>query len=68
MFHLKRNLPYWERAARLVLAAILAWLTWTFASGPGSWVGWLAVASLAFTTIVGYCPACAMIGRRHVGD
>lgn len=68
MFHLKRNVPSWERAARLLLAAILAGLTLTIASGPVSWVGWLTVATLAVTALVGFCPACAMVGRRPVGD
>jgi hypothetical protein len=68
MLYLKRNLPSWERTARLVLATTLAALTWAFASGLAAWAGWLAVASLALTAVAGFCPACAMVGRRAVGD
>lgn len=68
MFYLKRNLPYRERAARLVLAAIAAAALWVFAIGAAAWAGSLIAASLALTAIVGFCPACAMVGRRSIGE
>lgn len=68
MFYLKSNVPAWERAARLVLAAVLAGLAWRFADGLISWAGGLTAASLALTAVAGFCPACAMVGRRPVGD
>ncbi len=65
MFYLKRNVPAAERIARLagatlmVLAAVLgglepAWAWLLGASGLG----------LALTALLGFCPACAMMGRR----
>lgn len=67
MFFLKRNLPVWERAARLLAGAALgAVLVGDLTSG---FVTWLAVASaltLVLTAFVGFCPACAMVGRRYL--
>jgi hypothetical protein len=67
MFYLKRNLPHWERAARLVLALLVAAAAASFFSGMAAWAGWLGAATLALTAAVGFCPACAMIGRRSIG-
>jgi hypothetical protein len=59
-----KNVPNGERAVRLLLSigAIAAALT--FFSPPWSLV--LAASALGFslTGIVGYCPACALVGRR----
>lgn len=63
MFHVK-NVPVWERVLRVlaglaVAAAALHWL-------PGAW-GWLVAAGslgLVASGLVGYCPMCAMVGRR----
>ncbi|MEO3711146.1 YgaP-like transmembrane domain [Roseateles flavus] len=65
MFYLKRNVPAAERIARLagatlmVLAAVLGGLepAWAWLLG-GSGLG------LALTALLGFCPACAMMGRR----
>ncbi len=64
MFYVK-NVPGWERAVRVamgvgLLAASLAY----FGSTIGGWVAGLAGAMAVMTGLVGYCPACAMIGRR----
>lgn len=69
MFYLKRNLPMWERACRLVLAAILIGLA--FSSWPTAglaWLAWAAAAILIMTAAIGFCPACAMVGRRPVKE
>ena len=65
MFYLKRNVPAAERIARLagatlmVLAAVIGGLepAWVWLLG-GSGLG------LALTALLGFCPACAMMGRR----
>ncbi len=67
MLYLKRNLPMWERAGRIIAGAlvggaILAGFT------PGIWM-WLAAgtaATLVLTAFVGFCPACAIAGRRYL--
>jgi len=68
MFYLKRNVPNWERAARLVVAAILAVVASMGAVDMPAWAGWLIAVALALTAIVGFCPACAMVGRRPIGE
>lgn len=65
MFYLKRNLPAWERILRLAVGALLALLAYagTFPSWP-VWVQVSAAAVLGGTALVGFCPACALVGRR----
>lgn len=73
MFHLKRNLPGWERGTRIALAAVVAGAA-TTGSAMGlvtSLVAWAAGAvalTLLATAVVGFCPACAMLGRRPARD
>ncbi len=59
-----KNLPVWERIARLVAAVAVA--TYGVVDVGGRW-GWVAVAvaaGLALTGVFGFCPACALAGRR----
>lgn len=65
MFYLKRNLPAWERSLRLAVAALLALLAYAgaFPSWP-VWVPGSAAAVFGATALVGFCPACALAGRR----
>ncbi len=61
----EKNLPLWERALR-VLAA-LALIAGGLLGLPGTALGWFLAASGAFvglTGFVGFCPACAMVGRK----
>lgn len=59
-----KNLPNWERVLRVVvgvLVAVGALIAW-----PGT-IGWLVAASAAGAVVsglLGFCPACAMVGRR----
>lgn len=65
MFHLKRNMPTLERWGRLLGAALMALAAWQGGLGTTwAWVLGLSGASLAATAVVGFCPACAMLGRR----
>lgn len=75
MLFLKRNLPNWERALRvlaglgLVGAALgavggLGVLT----AGPLKFVALASAATLILTAFVGFCPACALVGRRYLDD
>ena len=64
MFYAK-NLPAWERVARIVLGlvgliyAALNLGTSTLAVGVG-----VTAATLAVTGLFGFCPMCAMVGRK----
>ncbi len=63
----RKNLYAWEQVVRLIAAAAMVgggifWL--------GGWPGWALAAAglmLGATGIFGYCPACAMVGRRPIG-
>ncbi len=59
-----KNLPTWERVLRVGLGAALA--VAALMHWPGL-VGWLvagACAGVALSGLVGFCPACALVGRR----
>ena len=60
----KKNLPPPERVVRLVGAALMALCAIYFA---GTTVGWvlaiIAVVSVV-TSLVGFCPLCAIAGRK----
>ncbi|MFB9262963.1 DUF2892 domain-containing protein [Bradyrhizobium erythrophlei] len=64
MFY-RRNLPGWERAVRAILGAVMIGYGLVgLAAGP---VGYLVAAGGAvaiLTGFVGFCPMCAMVGRR----
>ena len=64
----RKNLYSWEQLLRagagLTLAAIGLW-AW-----PGSGAGYAAAATgigVALTGVLGFCPMCAMAGRRLKG-
>lgn len=64
MFYVK-NVPNWERALRLLMGllalgfAAMNWGTSGLAVGAG-----VVGAMLAMTGLVGFCPMCAMVGRK----
>ncbi len=64
MFYAK-NVPGWERAARVIagLSMVGAGLFYF----PGSMLGYGVAASgvvALLTGFVGFCPMCAMVGRK----
>ena len=68
MTFFRRNLPAWERLLRLAAAVALAAFAWSqpFGSWP-VWLAWAAVPVLAISAVAGFCPACALFGRRLPG-
>ena len=67
MIYLKRNLPIWERVLRLALAAVVVALGQVLGpEGLWTWLAWGAGLMLAGTAAVGFCPACALLGRCSV--
>lgn len=69
MFHLKRNLPAWERVIRLCLGVFAAAGAFYFLpTGTLRLLGFAMAAVLASTAVVGFCPACAMLGRKAPGQ
>jgi hypothetical protein len=65
MFYLKRNVPVVERGLRVVAGIAGAGLAIAFARQPiGMWVGIACGLMFAVTGLVGYCPMCAIGGRK----
>lgn len=63
MVYLK-NLPVWERLLRLALGLVTAACGLLGIGGPLGW-GLVAVGvGIALTGALGFCPACALAGRR----
>ncbi len=64
MFYAK-NLPLWERTLRILAGA--ATIAYAGLAAPSMAVMALAIATgatLILTSLFGFCPACAMVGRR----
>lgn len=60
-----KNLPVWERALR-VAASVAAVVLAVVLASPWNWVAAASAVGLVSTGLVGFCPACAMVGRRPV--
>ncbi|MEP6565824.1 MAG: DUF2892 domain-containing protein [Mesorhizobium sp.] len=61
----EKNLPRWEQILRVVAAAVM--ITCGLIGLPGLAIGYLIAAAGVYTGVtgfLGYCPACAMAGRR----
>jgi hypothetical protein len=68
MFHLQRNLPAWERLLRVCAGIAIAAVAWQqLPAGGLLWALLVAAATSVATAVVGFCPACALVGRRPLG-
>ena len=68
MLYFKRNVPGWERFLRIAAGLAVAVIAFYFARLPiGMWVGIAGGIMFALTGLVGFCPMCAMVGRKPVG-
>lgn len=64
-----KNLPVWERLLRIGLGvAFVIYLLAFGGSGPWIWALVATIAILVLTGLVGFCPACALVGRRQLKD
>lgn len=63
MFYVK-NVPTWERVLRVM--AGLAVAAWSVLALDGLWATVLALsaAGMVLSGLFGFCPACAMVGRK----
>lgn len=67
MFYFKRNLPTWERVTRILAgAAVGAAVAGGLTTDSVTWLALATAATLVLTAFVGFCPACAMVGRRYL--
>jgi hypothetical protein len=62
-FYIK-NVPPWKRLLRLVAAAVGVVVGLTMMAEPWSWVTAASAVGFGLTGLVGFCPMCAMVGRR----
>jgi hypothetical protein len=61
-----KNLPAWERIVRFGGALLMAVGAWHVGMTPIGWVLAASAAITVFTALVGFCPMCALVGRRAV--
>ncbi len=63
MFYVK-NVPTWERALRVIAGlAVAAWSVLAL-GGPWGTAVALSAAGIVLSGLFGFCPACAMVGRK----
>jgi uncharacterized membrane protein len=63
MFYVK-NVPVWERLLRGAVGAALVIFALLRLDGAATWLAIAAATGLVMSGIFGFCPACAMVGRR----
>lgn len=63
MFYSK-NLPTWERAIRFLGAAIMALCSWQYSYSPLGIAFGVSAAIMVLTAMIGFCPMCALAGRK----
>lgn len=61
-----KNLPVWERALRFIAALLMAARAWQLGVGPLAIALTVGAVITVVTALVGFCPMCAMVGRRRV--
>jgi hypothetical protein len=59
-----KNVPAWERVVRIVLGVLVAALAVIHLKGVIGVVVAVAAAGIVVSGLVGFCPACALVGRR----
>lgn len=59
-----KNVPPAERVLRVVLGAAVAGAGIVMVGGAAGWLIAASSAGLVLSGLFGYCPACAMVGRR----
>lgn len=61
-----KNVPLWERFVRIALSVVAVGYGFFFLPAPWSWAVVASAVGFALTGLFGFCPACAMMGRRPV--
>ena len=63
MFYSK-NVPAWERAMRIVMGLAALGFAAAGWGSPLAVIAGLTGATLALTGLIGFCPMCALAGRK----
>lgn len=59
-----KNVPPFERVLRIVVALIAVGVAWFTLPAPWSYAAAAGAVGFSLTGFFGFCPACAMIGRK----
>lgn len=59
-----KNVPAWERVVRVVVGLIAVIVGYSVLGGLWGTILALSAAGIVFSGLVGFCPMCAMVGRR----
>ncbi|RZJ12976.1 MAG: DUF2892 domain-containing protein [Rubrivivax sp.] len=59
-----KNVPNPERVLRVVLGIAVAGAGLALMGGTAGWLIAASSAGLVLSGLFGYCPACAMVGRK----
>jgi len=59
-----KNIPLWERLLRVVIGALLVGLGLAASNEMLMWIMLGSAAASVLSGLFGFCPACAMVGRR----
>ncbi len=62
-----KNVPNGERVLRVLAGLAGAGASMALLPGPWSWLGAASAAGLTVSGLLGFCPACAMVGRKLPG-
>ena len=63
----RKNLPIWERGVRALAVLFMAACAWHFGRTPVGYAFVAAAVVTLVTALIGWCPACAMGGRKAIG-
>ncbi|WP_267226214.1 YgaP family membrane protein [Dyella silvae] len=59
-----KNVPVLERIIRVLVAAAIVILGLAYLTSPWNWIAAIAGVGFGLTGVIGFCPACALVGRR----
>ena len=59
-----QNVPNGERVVRVLAGAAAVGLALAFVGGMSGWLLAAGAAGLVASGLFGFCPACAMVGRK----
>ena len=62
-----KNVPNGERVLRALAGVVGAGASLALLAAPWGWLGAAMAAGLAVSGLVGFCPMCAMVGRKLPG-
>jgi hypothetical protein len=59
-----KNVPRWERVLRVTVALAVTLLSLTLLDAAWRWALTASALGFGLTGLIGFCPACALVGRR----